>query len=140
MPYGMTLWRPAFVAFNGNQITDHNRGSVSESVERIGGSVRTARGSMRRYHVADKRSFDMSWDMLPGPGLKTVDGFWGAEDIITFYDATTGPFTLTLATDNWNGTSYDLRTYTVLFDDFDYSVEKRWSRYFYSVSLSLEEV
>lgn len=140
MPYGMTLWRPAFVAFNGTKLTDHNRGSVSESVERIGGSVRTARGNLRKYHVADKRSFDMSWDMLPGPANKTVDGFWGADAIINFYNTTTGPFTLSLATNELVGQAYVLRDYTVLFDDFDYSVEKRWDRYFYSLSLSLEEV
>lgn len=140
MPYNMTLWRPALMAFNGNKLTDHNRGEVSESIERIGGSVRTAKGSLRRYHVADKYSFSVSWEMLPGPSAKTVDGFWGADDIIAFYQSTVDPFTLSLATDEVVNDEYVLRDYTVLFEDFSYSIEKRWSRYFYSIDLSVEEV
>jgi hypothetical protein len=140
MPYGMTLWRTALVTFNGSAVTDHNRGEVGESVERIGGSTRTARGTLRRYHVADKHSFNISWDMLPGPDNKTVDGFWGADSIISFYNTTTGSFTLGMTTDVWDETEYTVRTYTVVFSDFDYSIEKRWSRYFYSISLALEEV
>ena len=140
MPYGMTLWRPSLVAFNNDRLTDHNRGEVAESVERIGDSTRTARGKMRRYHVADKHTFTMSWDMLPGPSNKTVDGYWGADDIINFYNNTVDPFTLHMTTDQVSGKQYVERTYTVFFDDFNYSIEKRWSRYFYNVSLSLEEV
>lgn len=146
MGYGMTLRRPALVAFDGNKLTDHNRSPVSESVERIGGQTRTAKGALRRYHVADKKTFSVSWEFLPGPSNKTADGFWGADAIIAFFNATPGEFTLTMVTDVWvpeDGQTpgyYEEDSYTVLFDDFDYSVEKRWSRYFYDLSLSLEEV
>lgn len=141
MGYGMTLRRPAFVEFNSNKLTDHNRSPVSQTVERIGGQTRTARGKLRRYHIADKQSFNISWDFLPGPAAKTVDGFWGADDIINFFNTTTGTFTLSLISNRETTPGvYEADTYTVLFDDFDYSVEKRWSRYFYDLSLTLEEV
>lgn len=141
MPYGMTLWRPAYVSFNGNKLTDHNRSEVSQSVERIGGNTRTARGSLRQYYVADKHSFSMSWDMIPGSSTKTADGFWAADDIIAFYFATTGTFTLGLVTEELDAfDEYIVDDYTVLFNDFEYNVEKRWDRYFYNVSLDLEEV
>lgn len=131
----LTFYRDALVRFNGNRVSDHNRSNVDRSPERIGNSVRTARGALRKNHVADKLSFSMSWATLPEKDDHTVDGFWGAESLIEFFNNTTGEFTLTL--ENSDGSS---SIYTVVFTDFDYSVVHRFQKYYYDISLSVEEV
>lgn len=127
--------RPAYVRFNGTSLTDHNRSAVSVSVERIEQRVRVASGRMRKIFTADKRSFDMSWNDLPETGASTVDGRWGANEIINFFNTTQGTFTLGLVQSNGTVTNY-----TVVFTDFSANPVKRWGRYYYEISLSLEEV
>lgn len=132
----ITFVRDALLKFNGTRVSDHNRSELSVDVERIGNSHRMANGTMRKYWVADKRTFSCSWDMLPTLSTQTVDGFMGAAAIENFYNTTTGPFTLTL-TDRAGVTT----TYTVVFTEFSKEIQKRWAqREFWSVNISLEEV
>lgn len=131
----IAMWRPAYVRFNGTNITEHNRSPVEEEVERIEQQTRVASGRMRKQHIADKRSFSISWTDLPETAARTVDGAWGAREIINFFNSTTGPFTLGLVqSDN------TVLSYTVVFTDFSANPTKRWGTYYYEVSLSLEEV
>ena len=51
---------------------------------------RTSNGTLRKFFIADKKTFSVSWDMLPSYRDITVDGAWGAEDIRTFYDTALG--------------------------------------------------
>lgn len=127
---------PALIEFNGNAISDHNRTELDVSPEAIERKVRTAKGHMRKYHVAYKRTFSTSWDMLPGATAKTVDGKWGADAIEAFYYATPGQFQLNVT--NRDGTK---QTYNVMFSDFSKALSKRWEGdNYYSVSVSMEEV
>lgn len=127
--------RPAYVRFNGNNLSDHNRSDVSVELDRIEQRTRVASGRMRKFYVADKHSFGLSWSDLPETAAKTIDGKWGASEIISFYHSTPGEFTLGLVQSN--GT---LKTYTVVFTDFSANPVKRWGTYYYDLSLSLEEV
>jgi len=68
-----------------NKVTEHNRQALELSTERIEKVVRTSNGTLRKNHIADKRRFELSWDMLPSYRTLTVDGGWGAEDLRAFY-------------------------------------------------------
>jgi hypothetical protein len=130
-----TFTRPALIQWNNNSLSDHNRSELDIDPNRIRNDMRTATGALRRYHIADKREFNWSWEMLPEDDSDTVDGFWGADSIIGFFNSTTGTFTLSLI--NEDNTETD---YTVLFDDFSYTVVKRWDTYWYDIDVKLVEV
>ena len=68
-----------------NKVTEHNRSPLEISIERIEAITRTSNGTLRKNHIADKRSFSVSWEMLPSYRDLTVDGGWGAEDLRQFY-------------------------------------------------------
>ncbi len=131
----MSFPRPRLMRWNGNAITDHNRGQLNVDVERIEKKQRMANGTMRKYIVADKRTFGVQWSMLPKLTAQTVDGFWGGEAIESFYNTVPGPFSLEIT--DGDG---DLYVYTVMFSDFSRNVMKRGSVDFWEVSVSMEEV
>jgi len=131
----MTFTRPRLMRWNGNAVTDHNRQPLAIDVERIEKKQRMANGTLRKYIVADKRSFSTSWNMLPKLTAQTVDGFWGADDIEQFYNTVTGSFSLELS--DGDGETY---TYNVMFSDFSKTVTKRGATDFWEISVSMEEV
>lgn len=131
----LTFARPRLMRWSNNAITDHNRSALEVSVERIESKQRMANGTMRKYVIADKRTFSCSWEMLPATTAKTVDGFWGGTAIETFYNSTTGSFTLEL-TDGGGAVT----TYTVMFTEFSKEIVKRGSVDLWNVSVTLEEV
>jgi ATP adenylyltransferase/5',5'''-P-1,P-4-tetraphosphate phosphorylase II len=131
----MTFTRPRLMRWNGNAVTDHNRQALSVDVERIEKKQRMANGTLRKYIVADKRTFGTSWTMLPKLSSQTVDGFWGADAIEQFYNTVTGTFSLELS----DGDS-ETYTYNVMFSDFSKSISKRGSVDFWEISVTLEEV
>ena len=62
----MADWTPnTIMLWDGNKITDHGRQSLNMSVERIGTDTRMADGTLRRFHVGNKRTWSTSWDMIP---------------------------------------------------------------------------
>jgi hypothetical protein len=130
------LPKNALVQLNGNYLTDHNRSELSVDIERIERTARMANGTLRKYVIADKRTYSMSWDMLPGSSNYTVDGKWGAHEIIEFYEANAGEVTLTL-TDSHNIESNDI---LVVISKLDYSLTKRGRFDMFDMSLTLEEV
>lgn len=126
------------------RVTEHNRSEFSIGTNRIKQSSRMANGTLREFIVADKKTFSVSWSMLPSYRNETVDGAWGAEDIKTFYESlagrksfrikintSTSPTTAESATDN---------IYTVVFTDFNCTLSKRGIQPYWSVSCSLEQV
>lgn len=121
--------------WNGNAVTDHNRQQLSIDVERIEKKQRMANGIMRKYIVADKRTFQTSWNMLPKLTAQTVDGYWGADAIETFYNTVTGSFSLEIS----DGDT-EVNTYNVMFSDFSRNVVKRGSVDYWEISVSMEEV
>lgn len=132
----ITLLRPVYVRFGANIVSEHNRSPVEVDYERIRQTTRVASGRMRQQYIADKRNFSISWEMLPETAASTVDGAWGAQEIINFYNSTSGPFTLGLMQSN----NTTVTNYTVLFSDFSATPVKRWGTYYYDIDVSLEEV
>lgn len=135
-----------------NKITDHNRAPLDISTERIERSARMADGTLRRYSVAKKRTFSVSWDMLPSrrdpvrngkSGLNTVDGGWAGEDIESFYNTHDGVFRIKLR----EGTDIDkaagdisMEVVNVMFTDFSKTIQKRGVVDFWALDVTLEEV
>jgi hypothetical protein len=135
-----------------NKITDHNRQPLSISYERFETNNRMVDATMRRYSVAKKRTFALSWTMLPSKmtssyngrtGLATVDGGWAGEDIENFYNTNNGAFKVKLrkgADEAKAITDGTLEVVTVMITDFSKTVEKRGVVDLWSLDITLEEV
>lgn len=117
------------------QLSDHNRAALSMPVERIETATRMANGTMRKYHVADKRTFSTSWSMLPGESSFTVDGHAGAEQLEAFYNTAHGALDLRLTYGDSTETLHK-----VMFMEFSKTLSKRGKIDFYDVDITLEEV
>lgn len=122
-------------------LSDHNRSEMEVAVERIERPSRMANGRMRKFHVADKRTWSWSWENLPGLAEWTVDANAGAEDMEEFYFAHTGVFNLTLRYEmEANRTLKNMAAIPVFFEDFSMTLTKRGKNTnLYNVSLSVVE-
>lgn len=127
----------AALAFDGNRVTDHNRTAIQISIERKENRKRMADGTLRTFVVAQKRQIKTSWTDLPAADIRAVEGFWAADSLKTFYDATLGSFTLRIT--YGDGEFEDL---FVMFKDFSMALSKRssYNRAMYDLDLTLEEV
>lgn len=125
----------ALMEWNNNKTTDHNRQPLSVTVERIESTKRMANGTMRKYVIADKRSFSTSWTELPNKAASTVDGFWGADEIETFFNNNAGEFILKVTYGNRT-----TETFTVVFSSFSKTLSKRGVYDFWDVDLEMVEV
>jgi hypothetical protein len=136
-------------------LSDHNRGEMQFNNQRIEQRQRTINGRMRSYHIADKLSMSVSWNMLPSRGYAglagynettglstdirttdeyTADGGAGGGELLDWYENHQGPFWMYLAYDKYNnfteeGKFSHLSQYNqiiqVYFADFSYSVVRR---------------
>jgi hypothetical protein len=128
-----------------NKISDHNRSPLGINLEEIANSQRTANGTMRKNIIAQKHSFDLSWNDFPNMSTYTVDGGWGASQIYDFYLDTTQPFyiKITQKIDSDAVTAY--QEYLVNFASCSFDIVKRnpsaTTPYLrMNMNLSLEEV
>lgn len=105
-------------------------------MERIESKQRMANGTLRKFVIATKRKLKVSWAELPRQDAATVDRFWGANSIKSFYENANGAFYVTI--NYGDGTNEVLQ---VMFSDFSYKLNKR-GKYtdFYDVDFGLEEV
>ena len=131
----VTFSKPALIKWAGTPITDHNRSALAISINRIETSQRMANGTLRKYVVGSKRSFDLSWTDIPSDSNYTVDGFWGGNDLWNFYITTNTAFPLTITAGD--GTTQII---SVMFSDFSNSIKKRGRYDFWDVSATMEEV
>jgi hypothetical protein len=138
------LASPAGTSLVWNKVTEHNRSEFSVQINRIEKQVRTANGSMRKFFIADKKSFSVGWTMLPSYRSLTVDGGWGAEDLRTFYNSAGGQgeflIRVNLAKDGTNQESSGYEEYNVIFSQCNFSVLKRGIQPHWSVNITLDEV
>jgi hypothetical protein len=127
-----------------NKVTEHNRSALELSTERIERVVRTSNGTLRKNHIADKRKFQLSWDMLPSYRTLTVDGGWGAEDLRSFYFGDEGKqsfnIRVNLAKTGLDQSTSGFESYTVIISSCNFTVVKRGLQPHWNVSLSLDEV
>lgn len=127
-----------------NKVTEHNRSELNISVDRIERVTRTSNGTLRKNYVTDKKSFSVSWSMLPSYRTLTVDGAWGAEDLRSFYNSEDGQqafkIRVNLAKNGTDQSSSGYEEYTVVFSSCNFSVVKRGYQPHWNVSIELEEV
>lgn len=139
------LATPAGTSLIFNKVTEHNRSQFDITPNRIETVKRMANGTLRKYYIADKHTFNLSWDMLPSYRTLTVDGAWGAEDLRSFYHSTEGQgsfrIRVNIAKDGSNQESSGYEEYTVVFSGTPtFTVIKRGIQPHWNVSITLEEV
>lgn len=156
------FFKPALLVLGSNMITgrtsDHSRQPLNVNAKRIESAVRMANGSLRKYYVATKHEFSVSWDLLPHTSNYCVDGFMGALELERFYEDNFGAFQLTVVTgqiakpgdasyehpadaSSNQRRAYKADKYNVHFTDFSKEVVKRGNAYdMYNVSLGMEEI
>jgi hypothetical protein len=148
----MNMWRPALIKLTVGGVdyylSDHNRGPVQESNERFETSKRMANALMRKYVVASKKSFSISWTMLPSLSAHTVDGYLGAMALRDFYNNNYGKSmtlslyagTTSVVTQAKGTNPSPTATYTVFIKDFNSTVNKRLGGVdFWDASIDFEE-
>jgi hypothetical protein len=127
------------------KISDHNRSEITVGSNRIQQVQRMANGTLRKFFIADKKTFSVSWNMLPTTRTHTADGNLGAEDLRRFYASEEGKGTFRIllnfaksgaAEDNVNTGE----VYTVSFTEFSAVLQKRGLHSFWTISMTLEEV
>ena len=117
-------------------LTEHNRNEFTMDVERIERSQRMHNGRMRKWFIADKRSWNVSWDLVPHNAANTLDGFWGGQDIETWFLAHPDEFYLWIRKPD--GTEEQV---LVMFrDGINKSVQKRGAHELWNISITVEEV
>lgn len=134
------------------QFTDHNRSTINFGYEQIENTVRTADGTMRKFFIAKKRSFDLSWSMLPSLSTYTVDALPGAGAIRDFYNNNIdkkitlevvhhGAFNAILSSSSVpNAPTGTKETINVFISSFSYEVVKRLKNHDYvNVSIGFVE-
>lgn len=136
-------------------LSDHNRSEMQFNPQRIEQRQRTINGRMRSYHIADKLSMAVSWNMLPSRSYYTVadfsssgispnksqtgeftaDGGAGGVQLLDWYENHKGSFWMFLSYDKYSNFGSDeaafghLQQYNQIMEvyiaDFNYSVVKR---------------
>jgi hypothetical protein len=77
-PLGNEIGSSAYSPEDDNEfliLSDHNRGEIGFSNNRIESRERMVNGRMRSYYVADKLSVSTSWDMLPSRAYELYPSF-----------------------------------------------------------------
>ena len=135
-------------------LTDDNRSELGIGVDRIETKKRMINGTMRSYHIADKKTFSVSWRDLPSSrtGISETDGTsdskWAAgKQMADWYQNHTNSFWMLIVYDGNNAINssqtplkYSVEKYNVFFNSFDYNVITRGSQYdHWDVSMALVE-
>jgi hypothetical protein len=128
------------------KLSEHNRAPLSVDPYRHEQTQRMANGSLRKLHIADKKTISTSWTMLPSYDTMTVDGGYGAVDLRTFYlGKGKGAFKVKIS---YNGVTTRDEVFTAFFNSCTFNVVKRnvklksadAAQEFWDVSISLEEI
>ena len=109
-------------------LSDHNRGEINFTPQRIEQRQRTINGRMRSYHIADKLTINWSWNLLPSRSFFqnaefdpatgnspyenntqefTADGGAGGVELLDWYNAHPGPFWMYMAYDKYSNFGSD---------------------------------
>lgn len=139
--YDGSAWHP---------VSEHNRQPVTIGFNRIEKLQRMSNGSLRKYFIADKKTFNLSWAMLPSYSSMTVDGGYGALDLKSFYESANGKATFKIKIKYHNDAhiegSGEMEVYftAASFDMLKRNVKSTGlesvSQQFWNVSITLEEV
>jgi hypothetical protein len=134
-------------------ISDNNRAELAVSFERIEYKQRMINGTMRSYHVADKKNFSTSWEKLPSRKTQVTEydadsrnKFAGGQELLRWYEQHTGDFWMLLVYDfdasmPSEGVKNNIEVVNVFFGDFSYNVVDRGQDTdLWNINLSLVEV
>jgi len=134
-------------------LSDHNRGDMQFTTQRIEQRTRTINGRMRSYHIADKLSMSVSWNMIPSRGYAglanfnestgiapseassaeyTADGGAGGVEILDWYETHQGPFIMYLAYDKYTNLEGQAYQYSGL-NRYNQIIEVYFADFNYSV-------
>jgi hypothetical protein len=101
---------------------------------------------MRKFFIADKKTINISWNMLPSYSTYTVDGAWGARNIKEFYEGATGraSFPVTVK----YGSTANAENLTMMFTSCSFEIVRRNAKMsiadtpqeLWNVSITLEEI
>ena len=124
------------------RVPDHGRSPLDTSVERIGESKRVASGMLRRYTVAKKRTWSLSWENLPDKAVDFLANGTGGADWLEYrFNQTDGDFLMRIRKGSDVGASTVAENYRVVFTEFGKTVTKRGVQFdLLSVDMTLEEV
>lgn len=148
----ITLPVGAALKFNSLSLSEHNRAPITMSYTRIEKTQRMSNGTLRKFHIADKRRINVSWSSLPSFATFTVDGGYGALELKAFYEGSAAKGANALSGRNTFDvtikTGATTETIEMSFTSFSCDMIKRnihnvpgdTPQEFWSVSLSLEEV
>ncbi len=134
-------------------LSDHNRGDMQFNTQRIEQRQRTINGRMRSYHIADKLSMSVSWNMLPSRGYAglagydeetgispdirttdeyTADGGAGGVELLDWYENHQGPFWMYLAYDKYTNLEGQTYQYNAL-NRYNQIIQVYFADFSYSV-------
>jgi hypothetical protein len=129
---------------NWNQISDHGRDPLQITVERIENVTRMADGTMRRFVVAKKRTFECSWNGLPSLSGSHLANGKEATWLENFHDTVNGAFLVRLRAGSDRDTTFtgtQGTIYNMMITDFSKTIGKRSFAYdFWDVDITLVEV
>ena len=134
-------------------LSDHNRGEINFTPQRIEQRQRTINGRMRSYHIADKLTINWSWNLLPSRSFFqnaefdpatgnspyenntqefTADGGAGGVELLDWYNAHPGPFWMYLAYDKYSNFGTDNTAFAHL-DQYNEIIQVYFADFSYSV-------
>lgn len=132
-------------------VSDNNRSELSVSFERIEYKQRMINGTMRSYHVADKKNFSTSWEKLPSRKTQVTEysassSFAGGQEMLKWYEDHTGDFWMLLVYDvdstvSTGDIKKNVEKVNVFFENFSYNIiERGFDLDLWNIDLSLVEV
>ena len=149
LPVGSILYLDTSLTDTPNwvKLSEHNRSTISIDTERIEKTQRMSGGTLRKVWIADKKSINTSWSMLPTNDAMTVDGGYGAASIRAFYHGDKGKNTFKVKI-SYNGVAARDEILLMSFTSCSFTVVKRnvkektadSPQEFWDVSIGLEEV
>ena len=132
-------------------VSDNNRSELAVSFERIEYKQRMINGTMRSYHVADKKNFSTSWEKMPSRKTQVTEysassNFAGGQEMLKWYEDHTGDFWMLLVYDvdstvATGDIKKNIEKVNVFFENFSYNVvERGFDLDLWDIDLSLVEV
>jgi hypothetical protein len=121
-------------------VTEHNRQPIEVSTNRFEQATRMSNGTLRKFFITDKKQFSISWTMLPATTAYTTDGYWGAKNLIDFYESSAGQGTFRIKLNYAQQGTESFTTYTVNCTSFNSTLRKRGAVAHWDISMTLEEV
>jgi hypothetical protein len=115
----------SLIKFNSAALSEHNRSPMSIGYNRIEKTQRMANGTLRKFFIADKKTFNVSWEQLPSYSNYTVDGGYGALDLKTFYEGTLGKSSFPVTISYGPIIDGTTETRNMIFTSFSCEVTKR---------------